>query len=80
MRSWLTPHPNHFTPRTSVAIVQETQWVPVLIQINVEKRKPLVPLGFESQTVQPVASHYSDNAIPQPTLQSNMRWFNMSFM
>jgi hypothetical protein len=54
-----------FTPgKTLVLIVQEALWVPWPVWTGAEN---LVPPGFAPRTVQPVASRYTDRAIPAYT-------------
>jgi hypothetical protein len=58
--------PAAFTPgKEPVPIVQEAGWAPELVWIGEEK---LTPPGFDPRTFQPVASRYTDYAIPAPTL------------
>jgi hypothetical protein len=48
-----------FTPgKDPIPIVQEAGWAPGPVWTGVENLTP--PLEFDSQTVQPVASHYTD--------------------
>jgi hypothetical protein len=55
---WPASRPGRFTPgKEPVPIVQESGWAPGPVWTGVEN---LDPLGFDPQTVQPVASHYSD--------------------
>jgi hypothetical protein len=46
-----------------VPIVQEAAWAPGLVWTGAEN---LAPPGFDSRTIQPIASHYS-NYGTQPT-------------
>jgi hypothetical protein len=56
--------PAAFTPRKDpVPIVQEAGWAPEPVWIGAEN---LVPPGFDPRTHQPVASRYTDWAIPAP--------------
>ena len=49
-----------FTPgKDPVPIVQEAGWAPGPVWTGAENLSP--PLGFDPQTTQPVASHYTDN-------------------
>jgi hypothetical protein len=53
-----------FTPgEDPVPIVQEAGWAPEPVWIGAEN---LAPPGFDPQTFQPVASRYTDYAIPGP--------------
>jgi hypothetical protein len=57
--------PAAFTPgKDVVPIVQEAGWVPEPAWIGAEN---LAQPGFDPQTFQPVASRYTDYAIPAPT-------------
>jgi hypothetical protein len=57
--------PAAFTPgKDPVPIVQEAGWAPEPIWIGAEN---LAPPGFDPRTFQPVASRYTDYAIPAPT-------------
>jgi hypothetical protein len=57
--------PAAFTPgKEPVPIVKEAGWAPELLWIGAEN---LAPPGFDPQTFQPVASHYTDYTIPAPT-------------
>jgi hypothetical protein len=47
-----------------VPIVQEVGWAPEPVWIGVEN---LAPPGFDPRTFQPVASRYTDYAIPAPS-------------
>jgi hypothetical protein len=61
---WSAPHPSCFTPgKDPVPIVQEAGWAPGSVCMCV---KNLTPTRIWSRTVQPVASHYTDWAIPVP--------------
>jgi hypothetical protein len=54
--------PAAFTPgKDPVSIVQEAGWAPELVWIGAEN---LAPPGFDPRTFQPVASHYTNYAIP----------------
>jgi hypothetical protein len=58
-----------FTPgKDLVPIVQEARWAPEPVWIGVEN---LAPPGFDPQTFQPVASHYTDYAILAPCQLDN---------
>jgi hypothetical protein len=48
-----------------VPIVQEVGWAPDSVWIGAEN---LTPPGFDPQTFQPVASRYTDYAIPAPNV------------
>jgi len=53
--------PAAFTPgKDPVPIVQEAGWAPGLVSTGAEI---LAPPGFDPQTVQPVASRYTDYSI-----------------
>jgi hypothetical protein len=51
--------------RDLVPILQETGWAPGPVWTGVENFGP--PPGFDPQTIQPVASRYTDWAIPALT-------------
>jgi hypothetical protein len=54
-----------FTPgKDPVPIVQEAGWAPETVWIGAEN---LDPPGFDPRTFQPVASRYTDYAIPAPS-------------
>jgi hypothetical protein len=54
-----------FTPgKDPVPIVQEAGWAPEPVWIGAEN---LARPGLDPRTFQPVASHYTDYAIPAPT-------------
>jgi hypothetical protein len=56
--------PAAFIPgKEPVPIVQEAGWAPEPVWIGAEK---LAPPGFDPRTFQPVASRYTDYAIPAP--------------
>ena len=56
--------PAAFTPgKDLVPIVQEAGWTPEPVWIGAEN---LAPPGFDPRTFQPVASRYTDYAIPAP--------------
>ena len=56
------PHPGRFTPGNAlVPTVWEAGWAPGLVWTGVEISPPP---GFDPWTVQSVASHYTDYAIP----------------
>jgi hypothetical protein len=53
-----------FTPgKDPVPIVQEAELAPGPVWMGAEN---LAPTGFNPQTFQPVASHYTDYSIPAP--------------
>jgi hypothetical protein len=55
---WSTPCRGRFTPRKDpVPIVQEAGWAPEPAWMGAEN---LTPPGFNPQTVQPIASRYTD--------------------
>ena len=55
---WSTPLAGSFTPgKDPVPIVQEAGWAPEPVWTGAEN---LSPLGFDPQTIQPVASRYTD--------------------
>ena len=56
---WSTPRPGR--PGYPLPIVQEAGWAPRPVWKGGEK---LAPAGFDPQTVQPVASCYTNYAIP----------------
>jgi hypothetical protein len=59
----ITP-PAAFTPgKDQVPIVQEAGWAPELVWIGAEN---LAPPGFDPQIFQPIASRYTNYAIPAP--------------
>ena len=56
------PRPGRFTSgKDFVPILQEAGWSPVLVWTGAEN---FSPTGIYFRTVQPVASHYTDCAIP----------------
>jgi hypothetical protein len=57
----VTPRPLYPRPRNPVRIVQEGVWVPRPVWTGGKKLPPQV---FDPQTVQPVASRYTDYIIP----------------
>jgi hypothetical protein len=57
----ITPRP----PLLPVPIGQEAGWAPELVWIGAEN---LAPPGFDPRTFQPVASRYTDYAIPAPVI------------
>jgi hypothetical protein len=62
----ITPRPP-FTPRKDpTPIVEESGWAPEPVWIGAEN---LAPPGFDPRTFQPLASRYTDYAIPAPFLQ-----------
>jgi hypothetical protein len=61
---WSTLRPGRINPRKDpVFIVKKAGWAPGPVWRGAEY---LDPPGFDSRTVQPVASHYTDWAIPTP--------------
>ena len=56
-----TPRPLYPWERYPVPIVQEAGWAPEPARMNAEN---LAPTGIRSPTLQPVASRYTDYAIP----------------
>ena len=64
---WSAPRPARFTPgKDPVLIVQEAVWAPGPIWTGA-KTSP--PPAFDPRTVQPVASRYTDWAIPAPNCE-----------
>jgi hypothetical protein len=64
----ITPLPPY--PRKDpVPIVQEARWTPEPVWIGAEN---LAPPGFDPRTFQPVASRYTDYAIPAPKWNCRM--------
>ena len=59
----ITPRPPLPPGKDPVPIEQEAGWAPEPVWIGAQN---LAPLGFDPQTFQPVASHYTDYAIPAP--------------
>jgi len=59
----ITPQPPLPPGKDPVPIVQESGWAPEPVWISAEN---LAPPGFDPRTFQPVASRYTDNAIPAP--------------
>jgi len=56
------PSTGRFTPRKElVPILQDARWSPGLVWAGAEN---VAPTGIYFRTVQPVASHYNDCAIP----------------
>ena len=65
--AWSTPLPSCFTPgKDPVRAVQEAAWAPRPVWTGAESLTP--PLVFDPRTVQPVASRYTDWAIPDHVL------------
>lgn len=62
--------------RTPVFIQEATGWAPDLVWTVLEKRNLLLLLEFEPQTIQSVAVHYTDYAIP--TTEHNMYCINVT--
>jgi hypothetical protein len=61
---WSASRPGLLYPRKDpVPIVQEAGWAPEPVWIGAEN---LAPPGFDPRTFQPVASRYTDYAIPAP--------------
>jgi hypothetical protein len=58
-----TPQQLYSQERDLVLIVLEAGWAPGLAWMGAEN---LAPLGFDPRTVQPIASRYTDRAIPAP--------------
>jgi hypothetical protein len=56
-----TPRPLYPLGKDLVLIVYEAGWAPGQVWTDVEK---LASPGFDPLTVKPVASHYTDHAIP----------------
>jgi hypothetical protein len=60
--------PAAFTPgKDTVPILQEAGWAPQLVWTDAEN---LAPTGILPRTAQPVASHYTDYAIPAHKLSA----------
>ena len=65
--------PGCFTPRTDpVPIVQEAGWASVLVWMGAESLTP--PLGFDLQTVQPIASEPITLSRPRLWRFSKPKW------
>jgi hypothetical protein len=63
--------PAAFTPRKDpVPIVHEAGWATEPVWIGAEN---LPPPGFDPRTFQPVASHYTDYAMPTPNISVQYR-------
>jgi hypothetical protein len=61
---WSASRPGRFTPgKDPVPIVQEAGWASEPVWIGAENH---APPGFDPRTFQPVASRYTDYAIPAP--------------
>ena len=59
---WSTTRPGRFTPgKDPVPLVQKAGWAPGPVRTGAEN---LAPPVFDPRTVQPVASRYTDGAIP----------------
>jgi hypothetical protein len=56
----------HPPEKSPVPIIREAGWPEGRIWAGVEMRKPSAATGFESRTVQPVASRNTDCDIPAP--------------
>ena len=62
---WSTSRPGRFTPgKGPLPMVQEAGWAPGPIWTGAEN---FAPPGFDPRTFQPVASCYTDYAIPAHT-------------
>ena len=59
-----TPRPLYLQERKLVPLVQEAGWTPGTVWTGVEN---LDPTEFKSRAFQPVASRYTDYAIPAHT-------------
>jgi hypothetical protein len=68
-----TPHSGHFTPKKDlVPIVPVAEWAVGLVWIE---GKTLPPPEFNTQTFQPVVSHYTDYTIPTTTeMSTNLKF------
>jgi hypothetical protein len=65
--------PAAFTPgKDPVPIVQEAGWAPEPVWIGTEN---LGLPGFDPRTFEPVASRYTDYAIPAPRLVNTSQYF-----
>ena len=53
-----SPRPLHPKERGPVSIIHEAGWVPGPVWTGAEKLAP--PPGFDSRTIQPVVSRYTD--------------------
>jgi hypothetical protein len=60
------------TPRPPLPIVQKAGWAPEKVWISAEN---LALPGFDPRTLQPVASRYTDWAIPAPQNKGNPQNF-----
>ena len=57
---WLTPCSGRFTLKNDpTSIVKEAEWAPGSVWAGAENLAP-PPTGFDSRTVQPIASRYTD--------------------
>jgi len=67
---WSKPFPGHFSPweKALVPIVQKAGCAPGSDWMAAETRKSLGPLEFKTQTIHPVASHYTKLSCPQNTI------------
>jgi len=69
---WLTPSLGRFTPeKDPVPIVWEAGWAPRPVWTGAEN---FAPLGFDPRTVQPVASRYTDCAVPYSIDKTSAKW------
>jgi hypothetical protein len=65
---WSASRPGHLYPgKDPVPIIQEAGWAPEPVWIGAGN---LAALGFDPRTFQPVASRYTDYAIPALLLNS----------
>ena len=66
---WSALRAGRFTPvQDPISIVQEAGWAPEPVWIGAEN---LAPPGFDPRIFQPVASRYTDYAIPAPGLSGS---------
>ena len=67
---WSASRPGRFYPgKDPVPIVQGARWAPEPVWIGAEN---LASPGFDPRTFQPVASRYTDYAIPAPVLRQSL--------
>jgi hypothetical protein len=52
--------------RSTASRYEEHGWVPGPVWLNMELRNYLAPVGFKLRTVQPIASRYTNYAVPAP--------------